>query len=177
MKTSEHIQELILQLSQTSIKDYNKILKNFDFEAVDFGPFQSWSKKRYTRNCIHRDMNFELILLCWEAGQETAIHGHDGEDCWVYLLEGELEEVLYNIDEKEQLKQLVVQEVVPNQLTFMNDRIGYHKLRNVNKGRSLSLHVYAKPIERCRFFDASSREFKEKVLSFDTFRPLVSFND
>lgn len=173
LKTSEHINKLISLLSNTTVEDYNDILDTFDFEAVDFKPFQSWAAKKYTRNCLYRDVHFELILLCWEEGQETAIHGHDGEDCWVYLLEGAMEEVLFSLNDHSQLEQIVVQSIVPNQLTFMNDKLGFHKLRNVNHGRSMSLHVYAKPIERCHYFDENSNKFVEKTLAFDTFKHYV----
>lgn len=148
-------------------------MNTFNFETIDFEPFQSWSKKKYTRNCLYRDANFELILLCWEQGQETSIHDHDGEDCWVYLLKGKMEEVLFSIDDQKQLKEEVTQHITPNQLTFMNDRIGFHKLKNVNQGRSMSLHVYAKPIEQCRFFDEKSKRFIEKTLTFDTYKQFV----
>lgn len=173
MKTSEHIQKLITELSDASLKDYNQILKNFDFQAIDFDSFQSWSSEKYTRNCLYRDEKFELILLCWEEGQGTSIHGHDGKDCWVYLLEGDMEEVLFSMNEQHQLSLDVAKRLKPHQLTFMNDRIGFHKLRNVNKGRSLSLHVYAKPIERCRFYDENTGQFIEKTLSFDTYKQFV----
>lgn len=173
LKTSEHIQKLITLLSNASIDDYSRLLNDFDFDSVDFEPFQSWSSQKYTRNCLYRDANFELILLCWEKGQETAVHGHNGEDCWVYLLDGEMEEVLFALDDLDQLSYESSQKIISHQLTFMNDKIGFHKLKNTNQGRSISLHLYAKPIERCHVFDESSRQFKERVLTFDTFKQLV----
>ena len=172
MKSPENIQKLIQLLSQSSIEDYNTILKNFNFESVDFSSFESWSKGRYTRNCLFRDVHFELILLCWEQDQETAVHGHDGEDCWVYLLEGEMDEVFFSLDDNNYLREIGSQKVQPNQLTFMNDKIGFHKLKNSNKGRSVSLHLYAKPIENCVSFDEVSQSFMERTLTYDTYNEL-----
>lgn len=170
MKASEHLHKLIIQLSNASLEDYNSILKTFDFDGIDLLPFQSWSAKKYTRNCLHRDADFELILLCWEEGQETSIHGHDGEDCWVYLLNGAMEEVLYTMNDEHELCHESTHSIATNQLTFMNDKIGYHKLKNTNPGRSMSLHLYAKPIDHCRFFDENSKQFIQKTLTFDTFK-------
>jgi len=170
VKSSEHIQKLISLLSQSSIKDYNTILNGFDFSAIDFKLFESWSQKKYTRNCVYRDANFELILLCWEQGQETSIHGHDGEDCWVYLLEGEMEEVFFTIDNDNDLRKERSQIISPNQMTFMNDKIGFHKLRNSSHGKSISLHLYAEPIENCRSFDEVTQQFVERKLNYDTFK-------
>ncbi|WP_197052692.1 cysteine dioxygenase [Psychroserpens sp. Hel_I_66] len=173
MKSPENIQSLINLLSKSSLKDYNSILKNFDFESIDFSTFQSWSKDRYTRNCLFRDVNFELILICWNQDQETSIHGHNGEDCWVYLIDGEMEEVFFEQDQQHKLLQSGSQKVKPKQLTFMNDKIGFHKLKNSNDGKSMSLHVYAKPIENCVSFDETSNEFIERTLSYDTFKELT----
>jgi predicted metal-dependent enzyme (double-stranded beta helix superfamily) len=176
LKSPENIQKLIQLLSQFSIEDYNTILNGFNFESVDFSFFESWSNKRYTRNCLFKDLNFELILLCWEKGQETAVHGHDGEDCWVYLLEGQMEEVFFLLDDSNCLREVRSQKIQPNQLTFMNDEIGFHKLKNSNSGRSISLHVYAKPIENCVSFDEASRSFVERTLSYDTYQDLIVNN-
>nr|WP_321231837.1 cysteine dioxygenase family protein [uncultured Psychroserpens sp.] len=176
MKSQENIQKLIAILSQSSTEDYNTILNNFDFSSINFTPYESWSKKRYTRNCMYKDTDFELILLCWDQGQETAIHGHDGEDCWVYLLEGMLEEVYYTVDNDSYLREERSEKILPNKFSFMNDKIGFHKLKNTFRGKSISLHLYAKPIENCVSFDESSQQFIQRKLSYDTFKQLT-FNN
>ena len=168
MKTPNTIQKLIDILANNPSEDYNALLDDFDFSAIDFKPYQSWSSKKYTRNCLYKDKNFELILLCWEHGQETPIHGHDGEDCWVYLLEGGMKEVFYSMNDKNSLIADDFQIVEPDQVTFMSDDQGYHKLQNDYEGRSMSLHIYAQPIENCKAFDESSQQFIDKSLSFDT---------
>ncbi|WCO01102.1 cysteine dioxygenase [Psychroserpens ponticola] len=173
MKSPENIQELIQLLSETTKSHYNSILNNFDFNTIEFQDFESWSSKKYTRNCLYKDSQFELLLLCWNEGQETSIHGHDGEDCWVYLLHGEMEEVFYSLDDSNYLVEERSQNILPQQLSFMNDRIGFHKLRNRFNGKSMSLHLYAKPIEQCRFYCETSEQFIEKKLKYDTHKELI----
>lgn len=173
MKSPENIQELIQLLSESSKTHYNSILNRINFDAIDFKAFESWSSEKYTRNCLHKDSQFELILLCWDEGQQTSIHDHDGEDCWVYLLKGEMEEVFYSLDKSNYLRKEQSQTIVPHQLSFMNDRIGFHRLRNSFKGQSISLHIYAKPIEQCHFYCETSEQFIEKKLKYDTFKELT----
>lgn len=168
MKTPDNIQKLVDLLTENINTDYDQLLDDFDFSTIDFKPYQSWSSEKYTRNCLFKNVNFELILLCWEHGQETAIHGHDGEDCWVYLLEGGMEEVFYNIGDDNKLIAYSSQIVVPNQVTFMNDNQGFHKLKNDVYGRSVSLHLYAKPIQNCQSFDEKSQQFVKRSLNFDS---------
>lgn len=172
MKSPENIQELIQLLSESSKTQYNSILNSFDFDSIDFKDFESWSSEKYTRNCMYKDLQFELLLLCWDEGQETSIHDHDGEDCWVYLLKGKMEEILYSCDNSNYLKEERSQFMLPHQLSFMNDRIGYHKLRNCFNGKSMSLHLYAKPIEQCCFYCETSEQFIERKLKYDTIREL-----
>lgn len=173
LKSPENIQELVQQLSDSSKTHYNSIMNGFDFNTIDFKPFESWSSEKYTRNCMYRDAQFELLLLCWEEGQETSIHNHDGKDCWVYLLEGKMEEVFYTLDINNTLKETHLQSMTPHQSSFMNDNIGFHKLRNVFKGKSISLHLYAKPIEQCQFYCKNSNQFIERKLKYDTFNEFV----
>ena len=174
MKSSENIQKLIQSLSKSPTGEYNIILKKFDFESVDFSSYESWSSECYTRNCIFRDVNFELILICCQEDQETAVHGHDGEDCWVYLLEGEMKEIYFNINDDNDLQEVGSHIIQPNQLTFMNDKVGFHKLKNCNQsGKSMSLHLYAKPIENCVSFDETTQSFIQRELSYDTYKELI----
>ena len=122
----------------------------------------------YTRNCIIRKSNFELLLLCWSAGQETPIHCHGGEECWVYLLEGHLEEIQYDFVDN-QLKTLRSSNMLPGGKSFMSDDNGYHKLINKNGSRSMSLHLYMNPIHTCTFYDAHSNSFVSRTLSYHSY--------
>lgn len=167
-----NIQTFINKLSESKKKDYSSILSNFDFSKVDFSEIENWLPNSYTRNCFYCDQHFELILICWGQEQETTIHSHDGKDCWVYLLDGEMEEVFYKEGNEDTIKKVGSRKIKPNQLTYMNDTIGFHKLKNSYNGKSRSLHLYAKPIKNCKSFDETSQQFTEKELSYDTFKKL-----
>ncbi|MEY8847856.1 cysteine dioxygenase family protein [Psychroserpens sp. XS_ASV72] len=168
MKSIKFIRELIQTLSESEKSNYDYILNSFDFNSINFKPFESWSDKKYTRNCIYRDERFELLLLCWQEGQQTSIHGHDGEDCWVFLLEGKMQEMFYAMDDQGNVFETNSQTITPGEKTFMNDQIGFHRLANTNNGKTISLHLYAKPIENCSFYDEHSNEFVRKKLQYDT---------
>jgi len=167
------MQDIILKLSESPKKEYTSILKEFCSDASLFNDYQSWSQKKYTRNCIYNDEQFELILLCWENGQETSIHCHGGEECWVHLLEGEMEEQLYNKDENVTLK--AIRKLQKFQSSYINDSIGFHRLKNSFKGRTISLHLYAKPIKQCTFYDEENLMFVSRNLKYDTIKDTIQF--
>ncbi len=168
MKTPNNIQRLLDLLTSTTCKNYNQVVMNFDFRTIDFESYKNWSLEKYTRNCLYKDSNFELILLCWEKGQQTPIHDHNGEDCWVVLLEGGMEELFFSKGKDGTLEVCGSRFVLPNQVTFMNDGLGFHQLKNNSESRSLSLHLYAKPIENCQSFDEVSKQFVTRSLNFDS---------
>lgn len=42
----------------------------------DWKKYALFCKHAYCRNLVHIDDNFELIVLCWEEGQESPVHNH-----------------------------------------------------------------------------------------------------
>ncbi|APY07897.1 hypothetical protein BWZ20_06090 [Winogradskyella sp. J14-2] len=174
MKTQALINTLINLLTESSKKDYTNILLNFNFQDIDFSEIEHWKPHDYTRNCFYKDKNFELILICWDKGQKTAIHNHNGEECWVYLLEGELEEDFYELDDSGQLEYKSSQILRPNEITKSEGHDVFHSLGNSTKSRAISLHVYAKPIAQSLTFDDALGKLVDKKLSYDTYKGVVS---
>ena len=93
---------------------------------------------------------------------------HDGEECWVKVINGEFKETIYKEDDKGELNILKTSISKPNEVTYMKDFMGFHRLENVSNKRSMSLHLYAKPIRKCRIFDEKSKAFVNKDLGYDT---------
>ena len=162
------LNDLITALSEGERTTYNNIIHSIIFQENTFENYASWSNDCYTRNCIVNNDNFEIILICWCEGHVTPIHDHDGEECWVKVINGEFKETIYKEDEKGELNILKTSISEPNEVTYMKDFMGFHRLENVSNKRSMSLHLYAKPIRKCRIFDEKSKAFVNKDLGYDT---------
>jgi cysteine dioxygenase len=147
---------------------FSELLSSTTFPNADFETFCSWSDTCYTRNCIFENEEFELILLCWEKGQITPIHGHGGEECWVKIIQGEFKETIYVLDDNDSLKEERMFVSKKGDLSYMIDFMGYHRLENLSEARSMSLHLYAKPIRKCQLFDEESETFVSKEMSYNT---------
>jgi cysteine dioxygenase len=50
----------------------------------------------------------------------------------------------------------------------MIDFMGVHRLENMQNERSMTLHLYAKPIRNCQTFDERTRTFIRRELAYDT---------
>jgi len=132
--------------------------------------YTSWNESRYTRNCIARNENFELILLCWEEGQKTAIHCHNEQECWVKVIQGKFAEYFYEYDDVNNLMNPTNEgHVGQNEVTTIENSNTYHSLENIYKGRSLSLHLYMRPIIKCNVYNQATNQMKCKYLTYDTF--------
>ena len=164
----QSLDDLMSTLSEEERTTYNDIIRSIKLPISAFENYCSWSNESYTRNCIIKDKKFELILLCWEKGQKTPIHDHGGEECWVKVIQGELRETLYKIDEAGELKMVKSTISKAGDISYMIDFMGFHRLENVSKKRGMSLHLYAKPIRNCKMFDENSRKFVSKDLSYNT---------
>ncbi|MEP0264985.1 cysteine dioxygenase family protein [Dokdonia sp.] len=164
----QSLDELITALSEEDSRKYNYIIHSIKFSADDFEDYCSWSNDCYTRNCIVDNEKFELILICWCEGHSTPIHDHGGEECWVKVIDGEFKETIYKKEDDGELKAVRSSISKQNDVTYMKDFMGFHRLENLSNNRSMSLHLYAKPIRACNVFDENSKTFVNKNLGYDT---------
>ena len=165
IETLNHLTEA---LKESNRSDFSEIMNNLDLPKYLFDFYCSWSNECYTRNCIVDNESFELILLCWEAGQATPIHDHGGEECWVKVIHGEFKETIYKFNKPGEIQTLRSTVSKKGDLSYMIDFMGFHRLENISKKRSLSLHLYAKPIRNCQLFDEDSGELVRKKLVYNT---------
>ncbi len=164
------LSSLIEQLEETDHEEHKKIISSMDIPKDEFMPFAYWKDKGYARNCIKRTKDYELLLLCWNPGDKTPVHGHDGQDCWVYLVDGEMSEIRYQADEEENLTKTHTEKLTGRRLTYMRDEMGYHMIKNTSNQRAMTLHIYALPIDECEVFDEADESFKSKEMEYDTIR-------
>ena len=168
-KPIDSIEELVKILPSCNAKDFVDLASRLNIPKEAFEPYATWSKEKYTRNCIDRGEGYELLLLCWEEGLETPIHCHGGEECWVLMVEGTIKETRV----KEQNESLIVENketLEEGGISYMNDSMGFHSLQNLKQGRSMSLHLYMNPIDQCRVYDEDKEDFVVKDLQYDTYK-------
>ena len=62
---------------------------------ASLAPYVFFDDKFYTRNLIYRDDLFEVMAICWEPQQKTAVHTHNGQLCWMMTQRGNISVVDY----------------------------------------------------------------------------------
>lgn len=98
----------------------------------------------YTRNSLKTvgTDKGQILLILWKPETISAIHSHNGAQCWVKLLDGQIEESLYSPDDmKHAFKTGTVRR---DEICYIDDTIGLHAMENrLSETRSVSLHVYS----------------------------------
>jgi len=120
-------------------------------------PYLTWDRQHYTRNLIDKTPDYELIAICWEAGQISSVHNHRDQNCWMAVPIGRLlvenyRVVSQNIDEGvcklETAETLEMNRMHPCAVDPLEP---VHRVRNPREfnQRAVSLHVYSQPFDTC----------------------------
>ncbi|MDZ4773360.1 MAG: cysteine dioxygenase family protein [Planctomycetota bacterium] len=180
MKTSS-----ILDLSRPLTAEFERdpkgskiaqILQEYARSKQCWKDFALFAPSVYTRNLIERNEWFELLLLCWDAGQSSPIHNHAGQNCWMAVLEGEIEEVQFDCpktDARCELVQRGTKTYVPGKVGFINDDIALHLVRPKHGRRGVSLHLYSRPIETCQLYDEATGTIVMRTMAYHSIRGSV----
>ena len=156
--------------------------------AETLAPYLFWDSAVYTRNLIYRNQFFEVLALCWQPGQKTPIHSHNGQLGWVTVVQGELTCRDYRFvrsglpkaahpssRETNRMSRPVEVELLCSAVHAADGRVAEvdrcrttHEIENLEKSLhgSVSLHVYSKPIDSCVVFDGETRCCERKLLEY-----------
>ncbi|KAF9141761.1 Cysteine dioxygenase [Mortierella sp. GBA39] len=81
------------------------LMTNYVSNEEDWKKYAHFDKRRYTRNLVD-DGNgkFNLMILAWPENVGSAIHDHSGSHCLMKVLDGKLQETLYEWPDRVQLE-------------------------------------------------------------------------
>lgn len=145
----------------------NSLLVNFNDVNNELDLYKHFdSKYLYTRNLVATDKtNYALLVLCWNPLLESKIHDHPCDGCFVKVLDGQIKETRYAIDEKEGVLNVISDVVAKkNDVTYMDNLIGLHKIGNPDSHiGAITLHLYTPPYSKSKV-SSSSFYFLFKIL-------------
>ena len=151
-------------------------LRSYVATYDDWREFVLLDQSTYTRNLIDKSERFELLLLGWSAGQASPVHNHEGQNCWMGVLEGGVEELGYSFPCPDRgtlegpLEQTCDKRFLRGEVAFIRDEIGLHLVRPANAEPAVSLHLYAKPFGECNCYCDQTGRITRKQLSYYSVR-------
>jgi cysteine dioxygenase len=162
-------------------------------------PYVFFDDNFYTRNLIYRDDLFEVMTICWQPGQKTAVHTHNGQLCWMITQRGNLAVVDYKwlgcdhpeyqnvvgldcVAGSEHTKLEVTREVEASAggpVVTADKLQTIHRLYNLSADteRAISIHVYSRPIDSCVAFDMENQRCYRRQLGYFSKYGEVTPND
>ena len=147
------------------INEVSDLIIKSQFSNKLLDKYSHFNKKTYTRNMIYKDSNFEVLLICWSAGQMAPIHGHEGEKCWFKILSGSLEIYNYKIESSKPLK-LKQLEIINASAGYLDGPADIHSINNCYKDSVTTLHVYAKPYDSCEIYDLKTNQIQRLKMNY-----------
>jgi cysteine dioxygenase len=124
-------------------------------------PYAFFSPDHYTRNLIHCCDLFEVVALGWERGQESPIHNHHGQECWMGVPVGRLEVRNFRLTEHDperrtcRLAPSIRFAIDPARAAAVDPEEPIHSVHNLPEfeRRAVSVHVYSLPFQTCEVYD------------------------
>ena len=133
-----------------------------------------WSPDYYTRNLIYKDDRFEIMAICWEQGQASAVHNHSDQKCWMMVPVGRLTGQNFAVDEIDESKSYC--KLRETDRFELSDCLAakveleepIHQILNLAEyaERAVSLHIYSRPYASCLSYCRDTHTFKEVQLCY-----------
>ncbi|EAQ87868.1 hypothetical protein CHGG_04487 [Chaetomium globosum CBS 148.51] len=127
-----------------------RLMRDYDSSPREWSKFAMGDESRaYTRNLVDEgNGKSNLLVLVWSPGKGSPIHDHGNAHCLMKILHGDLTETRYDFPEGETEKPMkVISEKVhkENEVAYMADELGVHRVSNQGSGFAVSLHLYTPP--------------------------------
>ena len=153
-----------------------RIVESNPVDPDSLAPYLHFAPTHYTRNLIYRNDLFELIAICWDIGQISRIHNHQGQNCWMSVPIGRVAVQNYQVVridpdggfcELREANRLVMD---PEHPSFVEPELPVHSVLNLAeyRQRAASLHVYSRPYDRCLVYSLEKKTYCEVPLFYDS---------
>ncbi|KAJ3084162.1 Cysteine dioxygenase [Rhizoclosmatium hyalinum] len=171
----------INEMDQVDVNKIQAAMEDYASNIDEWSQFRHFDVGRYTRNLVDSgNGKFNLMILCWPEGVASPIHDHAGSHCLMKILEGGLKETRYAWPEDKGPKSTPPTSLLSSitdqsvsvtegakcamditletpleldQVAYIHDKIGLHRVSNPTSAPAVSLHLYCPPYETCKTFD------------------------
>lgn len=167
LKPIKSIDELRNHLKDRNSFGYLDIMKAMEIPYDEWERYFTWKAERYTRNSIIKTDDYELLVICWEQGQDSPIHDYDSKEAWIHILRGQLKEEKYKKRDDGSIERVSTVTLTPNDFSFMSGHVGLHRYVNTYESRTVSLHLYVNPLKRWSEYDPASNSYRDREVGYD----------
>jgi predicted metal-dependent enzyme (double-stranded beta helix superfamily) len=135
-------------------------------------PYARFRPERYLRSLVYRSPRVEVLVLGWASGAASPVHDHDNQSCWMRVLAGALEVYNFPREKGEALGPPTRERLERLELDRRDALHDVHRVRA--PVAAVSLHIYARPIDRCRICLPAKASSVAQPLRYDDVSLAVS---
>jgi cysteine dioxygenase len=153
-----------------------EFLEDHPLSPDSLAPYLTWDRQHYTRNLIDKTSLYELLAICWEAGQSSSVHNHRDQNCWMAVPIGRLLVENFRVVEQNMtagkcnIQSTETVEMNAEHPCAVNPHEPVHRVFNPREfnQRAVSLHVYSRPFDTCVVYSAEQGTCGEIQLHYTT---------
>ncbi len=146
------------------------ILDRLAVSTEDLAAHARFSDKRYARNLVHKTAAFEIMIMCWNAGQRSSIHDHAGSLGGLRILSGALTESLFEKAPNGMIRSLNSADYAAG-ATRVEETSLIHQISNLQSEnrRAISVHIYVPPLVRMNVYSLEDPAVKNILPQYFSF--------
>jgi len=141
-------------------------------ETLD--PYLHYARSHYTRNLIYKCELFEIIAICWESGQGSAIHNHRGQNCWMATPIGRLRVQNFRVEKRDSahgkcsLCATDFYDMDAEHPAAVQPEEPVHQVLNLPefRSRATSVHIYSHPYSSCEVYSLEKGMYADIPLHY-----------
>ena len=158
------IDELTHTAKGMRLPDLRRLVTDLKPDRAEFEAYVQFTENHYARNLIHKNPDFEVLVLCWRAGQRSPIHDHGDSICAVQVVAGVLSADNYRRSAGGHLRADYSEDLNPGSvLSIQTTEI--HQVSNLQADGTdlITLHIYSPPLLRMKTYSLTDRAVGEYV--------------
>ncbi|KAI0398505.1 RmlC-like cupin domain-containing protein [Xylariaceae sp. FL0594] len=139
-----------LTSDDVDVQDLTHLMERYMSKSEEWEPyFMPNDNMGYTRNLVDEgNGKANLLVLVWTPGKGSPIHDHGNAHCLMKLLRGSLVETRYDFPDGDVERPMEIKServYKENQVAYMADELGLHRMHNPGSDYAVSLHLYTPP--------------------------------
>lgn len=124
--------------------EMESLARSADLKTLDLTGYRRFQDECYARNTVLLNAQCELVVICWEPGQMSAVHDHGSSYCLYLVVEGVMVEERYRLRDGK-----------PEPVDERSFRRGditiaagdsVHRINNRGENRLVTVHIYSPPL-------------------------------
>ncbi len=126
--------------------ELTEFARSVDLEALDIDGYCDGKKECYARNRVMLNDFLELVVICWLPGQSSAVHDHGKSNCLYLVLEGEMEEELFELPADGGEPAATTNRTFARSDITIAAMDDIHRISNAHDSKLITLHMYSPPL-------------------------------